>query len=323
MNYADALDQNQQSDRAWRLRRHLLSAEWQAAQGGRTLHAARQRWLTEAWTKRGASPGPPAADPAPGRHRPRRPARTAALDRRGHGRYSNAAAETAIGWLQDRAEYSAERASSGSSTPAAGAAKRPLWAEITVALAEQDKAASGQLLERFDDSLSRYDRVNAARLVDDLRLAQSAAFETQSEQTDDDPTHQQLTETLLAFSHHAGLDITQRKRWQHRRTGQHGTPSPGDQPTPGARCRMGRIARTVRDNNVFAAAPDEEWPAPACSGGKPRAKRCSASNDARASTTTPRCNSPSACASTTGSASISPSAASCPARRASPCAWPA
>ena len=178
----------------------------------------------------------------------------------GRGRYSNAAAETAIGWLQDRAEYSAERAflwqqyarSRGSQ------AKRPLWAEITVALAEQDKAASGQLLERFDTSLSRYDRVNAARLVDDLRLAQSAAFETQSEQTDDDPTHQQLTETLLAFSHHAGLDITQRKLGsidERASTARHHL---AISPRLALDVEWGRIARTVRDNNVFAAAPDEE-----------------------------------------------------------------
>ena len=262
MNYADALDQNQQSDRAWRLRRHLLSAEWQAAQGGRTLHAARQRWLTEEGldeTRRLARarllltqrPGDAGLDALRELLR---------LDSGGHGRYSNAAAETAIGWLQDRAEYSAERAflwqqyARSRSSPS----KRPLWAEITVALAEQDKAASGQLLERFDDSLPRYDRVNAARLVDDLRLAQSAAFETQSEQTDDDPTHQQLTETLLAFSHHAGLDITQRKLGsidERASTARHHL---AISPRLALDVEWGRIARTVRDNNVFAAAPDEE-----------------------------------------------------------------
>ena len=46
MNYADALDQNQQADRAWRLRRHLLSREWQSAregQGGRAGHAGQKK----------------------------------------------------------------------------------------------------------------------------------------------------------------------------------------------------------------------------------------------------------------------------------------
>ena len=35
MNYADALDQNQEPDKSWRLRRHLLSSEWAPAQQGR------------------------------------------------------------------------------------------------------------------------------------------------------------------------------------------------------------------------------------------------------------------------------------------------
>lgn len=67
------------------------------------------------------------------------------------------------------------------------------------------------MLETFDERLPRYDRVNAARAVDALRLAQTAAFEAQTDQTDDDPTHLQLTETLLAFSDHAGFAIANRQ----------------------------------------------------------------------------------------------------------------
>ena len=49
MNYADALDQNQEPDKSWRLRRHLLSSEWAQAQQGRpmTRTQARAHWLTE------------------------------------------------------------------------------------------------------------------------------------------------------------------------------------------------------------------------------------------------------------------------------------
>ena len=42
--------------------------------------------------------------------------------------------------------------------------------------------------------------MNAARAVEDLRTAQSAAFDTQHAQHDDEPLHLQLTESLLAFS---------------------------------------------------------------------------------------------------------------------------
>lgn len=217
MNYADALDQNQQADRAWRLRRHLLSREWQSAregQGGTRLTRAQARkiWLTDAGldqTRRIARtrlmitqrPGDAAIDVLRELLR---------LDRDARGNFSNAAAETAIGWLQDAGEYSAERGFLWHQYARSHSlrANRPLWAEITVALAENDRAASGQLLETFDERLPRYDRINAAAAAHDVRLAQSAAFVAQNDQNDDAPLHLQLTENLLAFSDHAGTRAT-------------------------------------------------------------------------------------------------------------------
>ena len=261
MNYADALDQNQQSDRAWRLRRNLLSEEWQAGRGTRTLHAARQRWLTEAGldqTRRIARtrllltqrPGDVGLDALRELLR---------LDNAGQASYSNAAAETAIGWLQDHAEYTAERgflwhqyARSRSSR-----ANRPLWAEITVALAEQDKAATGELLEAFDERLPRYDRVNAARAVDALRLAQTAAFETQNDQTDDDTTHLQLTETLLAFSDHAGFSVTNRQLGSLDERPVSTTYHLAIDPRLSLDFEWGRIQRHARREEVIRNAPSE------------------------------------------------------------------
>ncbi len=207
MNYADALEQNQQSDQAWRLRQHLLAQ--QGTLGRYTRAQARARWLTQegldtvqriartrlVLTQR---PGDPALDVLRELLR---------LDRDAQGQYSNAAAETAIGWLQDAGEYGAERGFLYQQYARSHSLRsnRPLWADITLALAEDDKASAGQLLETFDQRLPRYDRVNAAVAVGDIRLAQSAAFETQDQQTDDDPLHLQLTENLLAFSDHVGV----------------------------------------------------------------------------------------------------------------------
>ena len=73
-----------------------------------------------------------------------------------------------------------------------------------MALAEQDNASTGALLETFGERLPRYDRINAAAAVQDVRLAQTTAFESQTDQPDDAPLHLQLTENLLAFSDHAG-----------------------------------------------------------------------------------------------------------------------
>ncbi len=261
MNYADALDQNQQSDRAWRLRRQLLSAEWQAGRGKGSDREARRRWLTEEvldQTRRLARtrllltqrPGDVGRDALRELLR---------LDRDARGNFSNAAAETAIGWLQDTAEYSAERgflwhqyARSRSSK-----ANRPLWAEITVALAEDDKAATGQLLNDFDARLPRYDRVNAARAVHDLRLAQTAAFEAQSDQTDDDPTHLQLTETLLAFSDSAGFGLARRDLVSIDELLGGASYHLAIDPRLSLDLDAGNIRRQVRDENIIRNVPNE------------------------------------------------------------------
>lgn len=218
MLYADALEQNQQGDLAWNLRQQVWAreaAQARAQQGPAALAA--RRWLTDE-----------------GLNEVQRQARNRlmllqtqgdeelALLREllrldlqrpgapaGRREYSPAAAELAIAWLQERGEYSAERGylwqqyARGRSKPA----NRPLWAEITVALAEKDVAQVGQLLERHDEALPRYDRVNAAALTGDVRLAQTAAFETQNDQPDDDPLHLALTEQLLAFSDFGGLQL--------------------------------------------------------------------------------------------------------------------
>jgi len=219
MNYTDALDQNQQSDRAWRMRRYLLSNEWQRARATHTgkhpdRSAARTQWLSEEGldaTRRIARtrllltqrPGDPALEALRELLR---------LDRDANKNFSNAAAETAIGWLQDAGEYNAERGFLWQQYARSLSLRsnRPLWADITVALAERDNASTGQLLEAFDERLPRYDRVNAARAVGDTHLAQSAAFETQEQQPHDDPLHLQLTENLLAVSDQVGLEVVRR-----------------------------------------------------------------------------------------------------------------
>lgn len=214
MNYADALDQNQKADQAWRLRRYLLRQQWQAARAGPpglTYAQVREKWLTEAGLDQARrmartrliltqQPGDAALDVLRELLR---------LDRSADSQFSNAAAETAIGWLQDAGEYTAERGFLWHQYARSRALKsnRPLWAEITVALAEDDKAATGQLLQKFDERLSRYDRSNAARAVQDVRLAQTAAFEAQNDQHDDQPLHLQLADSLLAFSDHAGTHL--------------------------------------------------------------------------------------------------------------------
>lgn len=254
MNYADALEQNQEADRAWRLRRHLLAGQRQLADG--------RTWLT-------GSPAVPLdvtrrvararlalhqrqGDPSLAVMR-----ELLRLDRDGERHLSNAARQVAAGWLQDHGEYQAERGWLWQQY--ARNAMRPLWADITVALVEDDRETLGDLLDRFGESLPRYDRINAARRVDDLRLAQTDAFDTQTDQPDDDPLHLQLTEALLAHSDHLGGTVASRDvgGLGEREIGVlwHLSLSPRLSLDLG----LGSIARRNHDTAVIGAAPDETY----------------------------------------------------------------
>jgi hypothetical protein len=268
MNYADALDQNQQSDRAWRLRRHLLSEEWQsqraaAANDGKNPTSLRKVWLS-----------------SPGLDQARRLARTRLLmtqrggdtgldalrellrlDRDAEKKYSSAAMEIAIGWLQDAGEYSAERAFLWQQYAASRGkrANQALWAEISVALATNDTAALRPLLERHEESLPRYDRINAASRLGDLRLAQTDAFETQNDQSDDDPLHMQLVESLLEFSDHAGFTLADRKLGAIGEQMTAGRWHLFLSPVLGLDVEAGSLKRSDKDEAVIRNVPDERF----------------------------------------------------------------
>ena len=212
MGYADALEQNQQTDLAWRLRRELWLQQTSSAQRKRSA----QEWLTPE-----------------GMNKVQRQARTRLMLNRSYGddelailrelmrqdlksskthEYSPEAAELAIAWLQEKGEYAAERGYLWQQYARHRSKKRnaPIWAQITAAIAEKDTAQVGALLERYGDKLPRHDYVASAVMVGDVRLAQSAGFDSLSHQPADDELHTALTEQLLAVSHFAQYSLSQR-----------------------------------------------------------------------------------------------------------------
>jgi hypothetical protein len=179
------------------------------------------------------------------------------LDRDAGMKLSPAARDVALGWLQDRAEYAAARGWLWQQY--AKTAARPLWAEITLALADNDREIAGQLLERHGERLPRYDRINAARVVDDVRLAQSDAFDTQTSQHADDALHLQLADALLAHSDHIGgewvsrdLDTLDERehavRWHLAIS-----------PRLSLDLALGSIARNNLDTKTIGVTPDETY----------------------------------------------------------------
>jgi hypothetical protein len=254
MNYADALEQNAEVDRAWRLRQQLWRERgWlrleQAGdgyeRGVRALAAARR----VARTRLALSQEPGDASLAALRELLR-----ADVDE--SQALSPAARELVLAWWQNPGEHSAERGFLWQQY--ARNMARPLWAEMSAALALDDVAEIGALLDRHADRLPRYDRVNAARRVDDVPLAASYAFDTQTVQPDDDETHFQLADALLDQAHWIGFGLARRavgvldesERSLH------------SEARLASRARLGlqwgRIGRGSRDEETIAGVPGSE-----------------------------------------------------------------
>ncbi|WP_370681121.1 tetratricopeptide repeat protein [Comamonas sp. GB3 AK4-5] len=217
MGYADALEQNQQADLAWRLRKQLLQEQGVQPLSG---NAAARRTQLAQWLHSDAGAST------------RRIARTRLLmnqqagdagmavlrellrmDQMGSSppALSDAATDVLLGWYLEAGEYQAVRARLWQQYAGSRSKQQPLWAEITLALADEDRAAAGRLLETAGEALPRYDRITAAMQAGDTRMAQSAAFEAQTAQGFDDPLHQQLTDSLLAFSDSLGVQHASRR----------------------------------------------------------------------------------------------------------------
>lgn len=249
MTYADALEQNQQADRAWRLR-ELLWRERRAragAIGAAELDAAQR--MAQARLAVARDPGDAAL--AVIRELVRADRESPAT-----GKLSPQVAELVLAWMQSAGEYAAQR---GFLWQQYGRnLTRPLWAEITAALQTDDLIDIGALLERHGERLPRYDWVSAAQRSSDLRLAQSAAFDKQARQPDDDPLHFQLTENLLAYADRFDFSATD------RRLGALGETQRGVELEIGAApdLRLGlsadRLSRRSRDQSLVYGVPASE-----------------------------------------------------------------
>jgi len=248
MNYADALEQNQDIDRAWQLRERLLADERRrsAAAGGleegkeqtAVRRAARTRLLLA------QRPGDAGLDALRELLR---------LD----GELSPAARDLVLAWFQERAEYSAARGWLWQQY--ARTASRPLWAEVSQALAEGDRETAGQLLEQHEAGLSPQQRISLASEVGDVRRVQSDAFETQTLQPADDSLHLQLTEALLAHSDHAGAGYVRRDLDTFIETDQSARWHLALAPNLALDLGAGRMSRSDLDTADIGAAPDETY----------------------------------------------------------------
>lgn len=211
MAYADALEQNQQGELAWQIRQQLLRSLAFPAD----TKAGLAQWLDE-----------------DKQDKVRQLARARLLMQQHSGdastevlreimrldvalsnpsMLSQAANDTLMGWYLEQGQYAAVRNRLWENFARSRSQNTPLWAEISVVMGEENPADVGHLFERHQEAISRHDRISAALIVGDTRQAQTDAFDIQTQQVHDDPLHQQLAESLLAFSDYTGLFYSARK----------------------------------------------------------------------------------------------------------------
>lgn len=250
LGYADALEQNGDTDRAWRLREALLQqarrerpadAEPTAAQLDQARRAARLRLA------RSQNPGDPS-------HAVLR--EILRLDRPADAPFSPAARELVLAWFIDQGQIEGVRGflwhQYGKSLA------RPLWAETTAALGSADPREAGRLLEQWDERLPRYDRVNLARLAGTPAIAATAAFEAMDLQRDDETSHLQLTEIMLEQADRADLDFAQRQLGSIDESFTGARLDIGLAPRLRLAVELGRVSRQIIDRNYFSALPGLE-----------------------------------------------------------------
>jgi hypothetical protein len=73
---------------------------------------------------------------------------------------------------------------------------KPLWGELALAMADDDRQRFDRLLDDVPDWLPMYDRVDAARLAGRVPLAQTLAFDQLALLPHDEDLHQRLTDLV-------------------------------------------------------------------------------------------------------------------------------
>ncbi len=86
----------------------------------------------------------------------------------------------------------------------ARAPARPAWAELSVALADDDRARLAELLDGSRDWLPLADRVEAAQRTGRFALAQTLAFDALAAQPDSDTLHARFAEGALPRANFVG-----------------------------------------------------------------------------------------------------------------------
>ncbi len=194
VNYADVLEQEGQGGMAWRVRHHA----WDLARAERSRHAApgptagagmdHERMRAHARLVTQFSPGDASL------------AVIRSLLRQGASESGNAGLDAGVTELALAWAISSDQDEAAKAWLWTRYGKKlaiPAYAEVSVALMQNDIDTLERLLAEKSGQLPRYNRIDAARATQQLRLAQEMGFAEQEKRPGDDEIHLRLETDLL------------------------------------------------------------------------------------------------------------------------------
>ena len=192
LNYADVLEQDGQGSMALRVRRHAWEVT-RAKLGEKDVKSAtREEIEAVARMTLASAPGDPALNLV-GRILRQDYERRAGSEQ--DRRLDAGVGELILSWALSTERFDSAKAWLWQQY--ARNLARPVWAEMTLALAENDREAVARILAADADVVPPVDRIEAARVTGRYALAQTYAFEAAEKERDHDEIHVKLSETLL------------------------------------------------------------------------------------------------------------------------------
>ncbi|MGZ5166768.1 MAG: tetratricopeptide repeat protein [Burkholderiales bacterium] len=206
LNYADALEQNNQAEMAWRVRRHAwVKVREELAKSRSGVRPPLQLLQAQARLALQFTPGDPGLAVLRNLLRQDEAAGAPSADARRRG-LDAGTRELVLSWLISDEQWISAKTWLWKQYGRNLA--KPVWAEASVALAENDVETLQRLLEAQADAIPRYDRHEAARRTQQYRLAQDIAFTSLERIPHDDEMHLRLTQSVLDMINSAELGYT-------------------------------------------------------------------------------------------------------------------
>ncbi|MCX7891103.1 MAG: tetratricopeptide repeat protein [Burkholderiales bacterium] len=204
LNYAEALEDAGFGGQAWRVRRHAWMAVRAGAAADPAAYAKGEPLLAYARLAVERAPGDASLAAV---RRVLRQDRGDGAPLAGARRLDAAERELVVAWAISTEQNEAAKAWLWRQYGRRLA--QPLWAEVSVALAENDTETLQRLVEGNFAALPRYNQVDAARALGAIGLAQSAGFAAQERYPADDEVHTRLVADVLDRAGAAVVDF----RW--------------------------------------------------------------------------------------------------------------